>query len=96
MKVVKEGGHRLFEEDMETSKYVAEMLRDLKKNGIDAVRKYSAKFDDWNPADFELSERQIDEAVAKCDDQLIKDTDYCCERLTNSGSLFIGEETTVA
>ena len=26
---------------------------------------------------FELSERQIDEAISQCDDQLLRDTDYC-------------------
>jgi sulfopropanediol 3-dehydrogenase len=77
MKVIKEGGHRLFEEDAETSQYVQEMLRDLKRNGMDAVRRYSQKFDDWNPSSFELSEHQIDEAISKCDEQLIEDTDYC-------------------
>ncbi len=77
MKVIKEGGHRLFEEDAETTRYVHEMLCELKKNGMDAVRKYSEKFDDWNPDNFELTERQIEEAIAKCDPQLIADTDYC-------------------
>ncbi len=77
MKVIKEGGHRLFEEDRETTQYVREMLDDLRKNGMDAVRKYSYKFDDWNPASFELSEQQISEAVAKCDQQLIQDTEFC-------------------
>ena len=77
MKVIKEGGHRLFEEDAETSQYVQEMLRDLRKNGMDAVRKYSQKFDDWNPSSFELSEQQINEAISKCDEQLIQDTDFC-------------------
>ena len=77
MKVIKEGGHRLFEEDPETSQYVQEMLQDLRENGMDAVRKYSQKFDDWNPASFELSEQQINEAIGKCDEQLIQDTDFC-------------------
>lgn len=77
MKVIKEGGHRLFEEDAETSQYVQEMLQDLRKNGMDAVRKYSQKFDDWNPTSFELSEQQINEAISKCDEQLIQDTDFC-------------------
>jgi len=77
MKVIKEGGHRLFEEDAETSQYVQEVLRDLRKNGMDAVRKYSQKFDDWNPSSFELSEQQINEAISKCDEQLIQDTDFC-------------------
>jgi len=77
MKVIKEGGHRLFEEDAETSRYVQEMLQDLRENGMDAVRKYSQKFDDWNPTSFELSEQQINEAISKCDEQLIQDTDFC-------------------
>jgi len=77
MKVIKEGGHRLFEEDAETSQYVQEMLQDLRENGMDAVRKYSQKFDDWNPTSFELSEQQINEAISKCDEQLIQDTDFC-------------------
>jgi sulfopropanediol 3-dehydrogenase len=44
---------------------------------MDAVRKYSQKFDDWNPTSFELSEQQINEAISKCDEQLIQDTDFC-------------------
>lgn len=37
MKIVKEGGHRLFERDPETARVVTEMLLDLEKNGMDAV-----------------------------------------------------------
>ena len=47
MKIIKEGGHRLFEEDPQTTSYISEMLRDLEQNGMDAVRKYSQQFDDW-------------------------------------------------
>lgn len=83
MKVIKEGGHRLFEEDAETTRYVQELLQELRKNGMDAVRKYSQKFDDWNPPSFELSEQQIDEAIAKCDQQLIEDTNYCQNNVRN-------------
>lgn len=77
MKALKQGGHRLFETDPEISRYVGEMLLDLEKNGMDAVRRYSRQFDDWDPADFELSEKQIAEAVSRCSDQLIEDTDFC-------------------
>ena len=77
MKIIKEGGHRLFEEDPKTTAYVSEMLRDLEKNGMDAVRKYSQQFDDWDPGNFELSESQIKEAISKCENQLIQDTDFC-------------------
>ncbi len=77
MQIIKDGGHRLFEEDEETTRYVAELLRDLRARGIDAVREYSGKFDDWTPPDFELSLSEIDDAIGRCSDQLIADTTFC-------------------
>lgn len=77
MKIIKQGGHRLFESDQETARVVSDMLMDLEKNGMDAVRKYSAKFDDWNPDSFELSDSQVEEAIGALPQQVIKDTDYC-------------------
>lgn len=76
MRMFKEGGHRLFTEDPETSRVVSEMLLDLEQNGLDAVRKYSVKFDDWDPPDFELTESQIGKAIAELDAQIIADTDF--------------------
>ena len=77
MQIIKDGGHRLFEEDEETARYVAELLRDLRTRGIDAVREYSGRFDDWAPPEFELSPSEIDEAIGRCGDQLIADTTFC-------------------
>lgn len=81
MKMFKEGGHRLFEKDLETARIVSDMLLDLEKNGMDAVRRYSRKFDEWDPADFELDERQIQTAIGKLDPQIVKDTDFCQENV---------------
>jgi sulfopropanediol 3-dehydrogenase len=77
VKVLKKGGHRLFETDPEINRYVGKMLSDLEKNGMEAVRRYSRQLDDWDREDFELSETQIAEAVSRCSDQLIEDTDCC-------------------
>ena len=77
MRIYKNGGHRLFEQDPETAAVVSQMLLDLEKNGIDAVRKYSERFDNWNPSDFELSDTEIDRAIASLDKQIIDDTDFC-------------------
>jgi sulfopropanediol 3-dehydrogenase len=62
MRVVKDGQHRLLERDQETVRIVSEMLGDLERNGMDAVRRYSARFDDWTPASFELSSAEIEQA----------------------------------
>ena len=77
MKIIKKGGHRLFEQDEETAKVVSDMLKDLEKNGMDAVRRYSKKFDSWEPQDFELNKQQIAEAISQLGEQAIRDTDYC-------------------
>jgi len=77
MKILKDGGHRLFESDPDTTRLVSALLDDLEKHGMDAVRKYSQQFDDWNPPDFELSPAQINEAIARVDPQVIEDTAFC-------------------
>ena len=77
MKVIKSGGHRLFEADPDTARVVAGMLHDLEKNGLDSVRKYSRQFDEWDPKSFELTQRQIEEAIAGLPEQVVSDTAFC-------------------
>jgi sulfopropanediol 3-dehydrogenase len=77
MKTIKPGKHRLFENDGETAAIVSEMLLHLEKNGMDAVREYSRRFDSWDPSSFELSSAQIEETVAQLSEQAIADIDYC-------------------
>lgn len=77
MKIMKQGGHRLFERDEETAALVSGMLLELERNGMDAVRKFSRDLDAWEPVSFELSEKEIREAVSRCDAQLLSDTEFC-------------------
>ena len=77
MKILKPGGHRLFEQDQETARIVSGMLSDIEQGGVDAVRKYSRQFDEWDPPSFELDEPQIQEAIAKLPQQVVRDTHYC-------------------
>ena len=64
------------ERDAETSAIVSSMLRDLETNGMDAVRKYSRKFDDWDPPSFRLTEDEI----AHFRDTFAVSTRYCMPR----------------
>lgn len=77
MTIYKDGKHRLFESDSETAEVVKEMLLELERNGMDAVRRYSQKFDDWAPTSFRLTDKQVQAAIAEVPDQAIRDTDYC-------------------
>ena len=63
MRLVKQGGHRLFTQDPETARVVSEMLSDIERHGLDAVRNYSRRFDDWAPERFALSERETQAAI---------------------------------
>lgn len=77
MKVFKEGRQRLFENDAETAAVVSRMLLALEQEGMDAVRRFSLQFDDWNPPSFRLSQQQIDDAIAQVPEQAILDTEFC-------------------
>src|SRR5688572_17106853 len=77
MRIIKPGGHRLFEQDSETARIVFDMLLELERDGMDAVRKFSEKFDGWNPPSFELTERDIATAIDSLPEQVVRDTDYC-------------------
>ena len=77
MKIIKEGDHHLFEGDDETARTVSALLRDLRARGMDAVREYSQKFDEWDPPDFELQPAEIDEAIERCGAQVVTDTAFC-------------------
>ena len=77
MMILKNGGHRLFENDPETAGVVSSMLSDLEKGGMDAVRKFSEKFDDWKPGNFELTSSEIQEALDRVSDEVKEDTAFC-------------------
>src|SRR3954453_14743889 len=77
MKVIKGGRHRLFENDLETARVVSEMLRELERDGMDAVRRFSQKFDQWSPSSFELTAQQVDSIIETLPAQVVTDTDFC-------------------
>ena len=86
MKIFKVGTHRLFETDSETAEVVKNMLIELEREGMDAVRRYSAKFDDWNPPSFRLSDSHIRDAISQVPEQAIRDTDYCQDNVRRFAS----------
>jgi sulfopropanediol 3-dehydrogenase len=77
MRIYKDGGHRLFQNDPETAAAVGVMLLDLEKRGMDAVRRYSRQYDDWDPENFEMDAAQIAETIRRVDAQVAEDTAIC-------------------
>ncbi|MEV6588726.1 histidinol dehydrogenase [Streptomyces acidicola] len=52
---------------------VAAVINDVRADGDDAVRRYSAQFDGWSPASFRLSEEQIAKIVSSVPDTVLDD-----------------------
>ena len=83
MLTIKAGGHRVFERDDQTARKVSEMLCDLEREGMNAVRRYSRELDQWDPPSFELSPQEIQAAIDRCDAQLKQDTEFCQNNVRN-------------
>ncbi|KAM5350040.1 hypothetical protein ACJ41O_006545 [Fusarium nematophilum] len=58
---------------VEVPQIVKGVIGDIATNGDAAVRKYSQKFDKWEPPSFKLSAEQIDQIIASVDPQTITD-----------------------
>ena len=77
MQILKPGTHRLFEHDTETAATVSRMLIEIEKDGMDAVRKFSRLFDEWDPQSFRMTDSEIAAAIEQLPEQAIHDTDAC-------------------
>ncbi|MGA2691280.1 MAG: hypothetical protein ABSF76_02840 [Opitutaceae bacterium] len=76
MKKVKEGGHRLFENDPETAWIVSEMPLELKRDRLTAVHRYSGKFDDWMPRNYELGRAEVRQINDRLGSQVVAETGF--------------------
>ena len=62
---------------------VAEILADVDRRGDAAVRELSAKFDDWSPDSFRLSEQEVEACVASLPAQSIADIEFARAQIKN-------------
>jgi sulfopropanediol 3-dehydrogenase len=60
---------------------VSEILLDVERRGIAAVREFSERFDGWSPRRFTVSEDEIDRAVDRVPDALRDHIDFAAEQI---------------
>jgi sulfopropanediol 3-dehydrogenase len=60
---------------------VTGVIADVRVRGDEAVREYSAKFDNWSPQSFLLSAGQIEDIVATLPPQVITDIEFVQEQV---------------
>lgn len=66
---------------------VSRVISEIEREGIMAVRRYSEKFDDWNPPSFLLSKDQIEEGLSQVDPQIARSIDFGIEQVRNFARL---------
>ncbi len=62
---------------------VQAILADIEKRGDDAVREYSRKFDQWDPASFRLSDAEIQACVASMPARDVEDIKFAQTQIRN-------------
>ena len=71
------------EADAKVQEVVRGILADIRERRDDAVRELSQKFDNWNPADFRLSDEQIQERISTLPPQAIADIKFAQQQVRN-------------
>jgi sulfopropanediol 3-dehydrogenase len=72
---------RRAEADAKTRAVVEGILADIQARGDEALRAYSRQFDNWDPADFTLSQAQIEAAVAQLSAREVEDIRFAQKQI---------------
>ncbi len=74
--------------DPAVSARVSEILGEIDRHGIDAVRRYSAELDDWDPAGgFEVTAAEIERASAELPESLRASIAFAQEQIRGFAEL---------
>ena len=67
--------------DAQVRNTVEGIIAGIAERGDQAVREFSQRFDDWNPASFRLSQADIDACIATLSPQVIRDIEFAQEQI---------------
>jgi histidinol dehydrogenase len=62
---------------------VREVLDRVRREGLEAVRGYSAKFDNWSPASFRIGADEIRRVKSRLPATMAEGTDFCQAQIRN-------------
>ena len=75
------------DDDIKVRATVEGILKNIESRGDDAVREYSKKFDNWDPADFRLSQAAIGAAVKQLSPRELQDIQFAQTQVRNFAQL---------
>ena len=78
------------DDDVQVRATVEAILKDVQQRGDEAVREYSRKFDNWDPASFTLSQAEIEAAVKKLSAREVEDIQFAQTQIRNFAQI-LGE-----
>src|SRR3546814_10256248 len=68
-------------DDAKVRTTVEDIIRHIEKDGDEAVREYSRKFDNWDPRDFRLSRDEIAAARKQLSEREIEDISFAQKQI---------------
>ena len=71
------------DDDAKVRGTVETIIRDIETRGDEAVREYSKKFDNWDPADFRLSQASIEKAIKSLSVRELEDIRFAQKQVRN-------------
>ena len=77
----------LADDDSKVRATVEGIVKNIESRGDDAVREYSKKFDNWDPADFRLSQAAIEAAVKQLSPRELQDIQFAQTQVRNFAQL---------
>jgi sulfopropanediol 3-dehydrogenase len=82
-KYLKEAKPRPKEDLSQVRDTVSEILESVRAEGVEAVRRYSKKFDNWAPDSFKVNQDMIRAARSQLPTTMVDDIDYCQTQIRN-------------
>nr|MBP6852981.1 histidinol dehydrogenase [Rhodoferax sp.] len=71
------------DDDAQVRATVESILKDIEQRGDEAVRAYSRKFDNWDPASFTLSQSDIEAAIRRLSPREVEDIRFAQKQIRN-------------
>lgn len=87
MEYIKKPKHNTDQVTDEIRSTVSEVLSDVERNGTDAVRKYSERFDNWSPDSFRVSPEEIERATEEMEAKVIESSQFMIDQVRNFARL---------
>lgn len=82
VKVLKEATLDVENFDQSVRESVETILNDIQNNGLNAIRKYSEKFDSWSPENFRVDQQTIDEAIKQVSPELKESIEFSFKQVS--------------